>query len=113
MIILDYKNLKFKHFVDDLTIDICFSGNFESMKDIKRKCNIMIDLSKFTSNKKHIEWSCSLKLRPFLFYLFIIIYLYICKYEIWNFIIMIVINRHLLWFLQLNINYDSFNRYLL
>ena len=34
------------------------------MKDIRRKCNSMIDLSKFTSNKKNIKWSCSLNLQP-------------------------------------------------
>ena len=52
-IILDYKKSKFKHLIDDITIKILFSWNFASMKDIrKKKCNPMVDLSKFISNKK-------------------------------------------------------------
>ena len=51
-IILDYKNLKFKQLIDDIGIDFLYSRNFASMKDIKRKCNLMVDLSKFTFNKK-------------------------------------------------------------
>ena len=38
--------------VDNIAIDLWFYENFISMKDIRRKCNSMIDLSKFTSNKK-------------------------------------------------------------
>ena len=34
------------------------------MEDIRRKCNPNVDLSKFTSNIKNIEWSCSLSLQP-------------------------------------------------
>ena len=30
------------------------------MKDIKRKCNPIVNLSQFTSNKKNIEWNYSL-----------------------------------------------------
>ena len=52
MLILNYKNLKFKYLIDDITIDIWFSRNFPSMEDIRRKYNQMVDLSKFTSNKK-------------------------------------------------------------
>ena len=51
-IILDYKNLKYKHLIYDITIDLWFSKNFASMEDIKRKYNTMVDLSKFTFNKK-------------------------------------------------------------
>ena len=29
------------------------------MKHIKRKYNLVVDLSKFKSNKKNIEWSCN------------------------------------------------------
>ena len=29
-----------------------FSRNFVSIEDIRRRCNSMVDLSKFTSNKK-------------------------------------------------------------
>ena len=41
--------------IDDKTIKayyLWFSRNFGSMEDIKRKYNLMVDLSKFTSNKK-------------------------------------------------------------
>ena len=46
-----YKNLKFKHLIDDIAIDFLFFGNFASMEDTKRKCYLIVDLSKFTSNK--------------------------------------------------------------
>ena len=48
---LKYKNLQFKQFIDDITIDFYFSKNFTSMKDIRKRYP-MVDLSKFTSNKK-------------------------------------------------------------
>ena len=48
MYTLDYKNSKFKNLIDDIAMDIWFSWNFASMKDIKRKCNSMMNLSKFT-----------------------------------------------------------------
>ena len=51
-IILDYRNLKFKYLINDIPIDFCSFGNFASLKDIRRKCNRMMNLSKFTSNKK-------------------------------------------------------------
>ena len=38
--------------INDIAIDIWFSENFASMEDIRRKCNSMVDLSKFTFNKK-------------------------------------------------------------
>ena len=38
-IILDYKNLKFKHLIDDITINVSSFGNLTSIKDIRRKCN--------------------------------------------------------------------------
>ena len=44
--------MKFKYLIDDIVINLWFSRNFASMKDIKRKCNPMIDFSKFKSNKK-------------------------------------------------------------
>ena len=50
--ILDYKNLKFKHLIDGITIDLWFSGNFASIKDIKKIYNQMEDLLKFTFRKK-------------------------------------------------------------
>ena len=47
-----YKNLQFKQLIDNIAIDFWSSKNFACMKDVKRKCNPMINLSKFTSNKK-------------------------------------------------------------
>ena len=47
-------NSKFKHLIDDLTINIWFSRSFVSMKDIRKKCNLIIDFSKFMFNKKNI-----------------------------------------------------------
>ena len=38
--------------IDNIAIDIWSLGNFASMDNIRRKCNLMADLSKFTSNKK-------------------------------------------------------------
>ena len=46
------QNLQFKQFIDDIAIDFQFSINFTSMKDIRRKCKPIVDLLKFTSNKK-------------------------------------------------------------
>ena len=51
-IILNYKNLQFKQFIDDMAIDFEFFINFSSMEYIRRRHNLMIDLSKFASNKK-------------------------------------------------------------
>ena len=33
------------------------------MEDIRKKCNLIVELLKFISNKKNIEWSCSLNLQ--------------------------------------------------
>ena len=38
--------------IDNIAIDIWSLENFASMDNIRRKCNLMVDLSKFTSNKK-------------------------------------------------------------
>ena len=51
-IILNYKNLQFKKFIDNIAIDLYSSRNLASMKDIRERCNPMVDLSKFTCNKK-------------------------------------------------------------
>ena len=50
-IILNYKNLKFKLLIDKITIDLWFTQNFISTKEIKRKYNLMINLLKFTFYK--------------------------------------------------------------
>ena len=68
-IILDYKNSKFKYLIDDIALDFLCSWNFTSMKDIRRKYSLMVDLSKFTFNKKNIlsgvgAFSLQLRLLP-------------------------------------------------
>ena len=47
-----YKKLKFKHVIDNITINFRSFRNFTSMKDLKSKYNSMVDLSKFTLKKK-------------------------------------------------------------
>lgn len=49
---LNYKNLQVKQCINDITIDLQFSRDFESMENIRRKFNPIVELSKFTSNKK-------------------------------------------------------------
>ena len=51
-IILDYKNLKFKHLIDNVVINFWSFIIFASIEDIRRRCNLIVDLSKFISNKK-------------------------------------------------------------
>ena len=43
--------MKFKHLIDDITIDLWSFWNFASMEYMRRKCNPTVDLSKFISNK--------------------------------------------------------------
>ena len=43
---------KFKNLIDYIAINLWSSENFASMEDIKRKCKPIVNLSKFTSNKK-------------------------------------------------------------
>ena len=38
--------------INNIIIDLWSFENFVSMEDIRRKCKLMMDLSKFTSNKK-------------------------------------------------------------
>ena len=53
---LDYKNLKFKYFIDEIVIDFWSIVNLTSTNDIRKKiCNPIIDLWKFTFNKKYIK----------------------------------------------------------
>ena len=61
--ILDYKNYKFKHLINDITLDLWFFGNFVIMKNIRKKCNIMVDLLKLTSHKKILSRVVSLRLQ--------------------------------------------------
>ena len=48
---LDYKNLQFKQIIDGVVIDLWSPINFASMNDIRRKCSLIVDSSKFISNK--------------------------------------------------------------
>ena len=50
--ISNYKTLQLKQFIDDIAIVFYFSRNVASMENIRRRYNSMMDLSKFTSNKK-------------------------------------------------------------
>ena len=54
-IIVDNKNLKFKDLNDDVAIDIWSFWKFSSMEDLRKKCNPMVDLLKFTFNKKRLS----------------------------------------------------------
>ena len=45
------QKLKFKHLIDNITIDLLFFWNFASMEDIIRTCNLIFRFTKFTSNK--------------------------------------------------------------
>ena len=44
-----FKKLKFKHLIDNIVIDFLSFTNNASIKD--KKCNLMVDLSKFISIK--------------------------------------------------------------
>ena len=44
------QNLQFKQFIDDIAIDLEFSKIFATINDIRKKYNLMVNLSKFTSN---------------------------------------------------------------
>ena len=53
-IILDYKNLKLKHFINNVVIDLWFYRNFASVEDIERKYNpILMDLLKLFPIKRY------------------------------------------------------------
>ena len=43
-VILDYKNSKYKNLFDDIAIDFLSFWNFTNVKDIKRKCNSVVNL---------------------------------------------------------------------
>ena len=49
------KKYKFKYLVDNMIIDLWFFGNFLSIENIKRKCNLTVEFSKCTSNKKKLS----------------------------------------------------------
>ena len=47
--------MKFKDLSDDITIDIWYFWSFAKIEDLRKKCNLMVDLLKFTSNKKRLS----------------------------------------------------------
>ena len=49
--ILNYKSSKFKYLIDDIANDFLSFESFVSMENIRRKCNQIVDLSKFIYNK--------------------------------------------------------------
>ena len=49
-------NLKFKHFLNEVVINLKSSRNFANMKGVRRKCNLLVSFLKFKFNKKNIEW---------------------------------------------------------
>ena len=57
--------MQFKHFIDDIFINLQFSRNFASMEYIGRRCNLMVDFSKFTSNKKILKNTINLSYNQF------------------------------------------------
>ena len=54
------KKRKRKKKIDDIAIGIYSSKNFVNMKDIWRKCNLMVGLSKFMLNKKILSGALAL-----------------------------------------------------
>ena len=52
MHIFKLQNLKFKFLIDDMVIDFWFSEYFASIEHVRRKYNLIVNLLKFTSNKK-------------------------------------------------------------
>ena len=60
-----YKILQFKHFIDDIVINLQFSRNFANMEYIRRRCNLMVDFSNITSNKKILRKTIALNYNQF------------------------------------------------
>ena len=47
------QNLQFKQLINDIVIDLWYSRSFANIEDIwGKKCNLMVDMSKFTFYKK-------------------------------------------------------------
>ena len=49
---LKLKNMKFKNLIDDIVIIFNFLEILQALKYIIRKSNVIVNLSKFTINKK-------------------------------------------------------------
>ena len=58
--------------IDKIVINTWFSGNFVIIDDIKKKCNPIVDLSKFISNKKILSEVVDLVMIKFLLSNFIL-----------------------------------------
>ena len=56
-VILDYRNSKFKDLIDDISIALWYFWNFINMEDIKRKYNLIVNLSQFIANKIRQNYS--------------------------------------------------------
>ena len=57
--------MKIKHFIDDISFQSLIFLKFCKHREYKKKkINLIVELLKFISNKKNIEWSCSLKIQP-------------------------------------------------
>ena len=57
--------MQFKQFIDDIAIDFHFSRNFANIEDIKKIYNLVVDLSKFTYNKKILSKVVTLSYNQF------------------------------------------------
>ena len=71
--------------IDNIATNLWFSGNYASMKDIRRKCNSIADLSKFIFNKKILSELVVLRYNqvcsqicPFFILLYLIFHVVIC-----------------------------------
>ena len=53
--------MKFIHLIDNIAINFLFFENLIIMKDLKRSYNLIIDLSKFTSNKKILKYQTKMQ----------------------------------------------------
>ena len=71
--------------IDNIATNLWFSGNYASIKDIRRKCNSIADLSKFIFNKKILSELVVLRYNqvcsqicPFFILLYLIFHVVIC-----------------------------------
>ena len=83
IIILDYKNSKIKHLIDDVSYLSLIFLKFCKYGGYKKKCNLIMELLKLISNKKNIEWSCCLNLQPNLLLNFVQSLIILCKDSNW------------------------------
>ena len=56
-VIFYYKNSKYKNLFDDISIALWYFWNFTNMEDIKRKYNLIVNLSQFIANKIRQNYS--------------------------------------------------------